>query len=342
VTCTADVFTTAGGEASIHREAPPMWEVFAAHVSPGVRPEEEHVTNVPPPPPPTGGAAPVPPAPAAPTAVAPTPPTIAELTAVGPTNLKVFAAEAVGTFVLMIIGPGSAILAGSQIGLYGVAFAFGLALLAMAYTIGHVSGCHINPAVTLSFLVARKLSLPKAIYYWVAQVVGAVLGGLVLYVLSRGGHDDTGVFAANGWGEKIGNTFGIGSAMLVEIIFTALLIFVVLSTTGKGYPAGFGGIAVGFTLAMIHLATIPVDNTSVNPARSIGTAIFGGSDALSQLWLFIVFPLIGAIVGVVVWLMVHDEKLEDTMFGQQAQVVAARDRAAGFAAQVDDRFGPKE
>ena len=301
------------------------------------------MTNVPPPPPPAGGAAPVPPPTTVmPTAVAPTPPTIAELTAVGPTNLKVFAAEAVGTFVLMIVGPGSAILAGSQIGLFGVAFAFGLALLAMAYTIGHVSGCHINPAVTLAFLVSRKLSLPKAVYYWVAQAVGAILGGLFLYVLSRGGHDDTGVFAANGWGEKIGNSHGIGAAMAVEIIFTALLIFVVLSTTGKGYPAGFGGMAVGFTLAMIHLATIPVDNTSVNPARSLGTAVFGGGDALSQLWLFIIFPAIGAVVGVLVWLMVHDEKLEDTMFGQQAQVVAVRDRAAGLAGHVDQRFGPKE
>ena len=164
-----------------------------------------------------------------------------------------------------------------MMGTLGVAFAFGLALLAMAYSIGHISGCHINPAVTVAFWLTRKITLGQAVYYWVAQVVGAVLGGFVLYVVSSGGDNDkTGVFASNGWGDDIGVPFGLGAAIVVEIVFTALLIFVVLSTTTKGYPVGFGGIAAGLTLAMIHLATIPVDNTSVNPARSLGTAIFGG------------------------------------------------------------------
>jgi aquaporin Z len=243
--------------------------------------------------------------------------------------------------VLVLVGPGTAILALNAVGVLGIALAFGFALLAMAYTIGHVSGCHINPAVTLGFLVTRKLTLTKAIYYWVAQAIGAVLAGLVLFILSRGGHDDTHVFAANGWGAKIGNTHGIGAAMLVEVVFTALLVFVVLATTGKGYPTGFGGLAAGISLAMIHLATIPVDNTSVNPARSLGTAVFGGGDALSQLWVFIVFPPIGAILGVLAWLAVHDERLEDTWFGGQRHVVAARDRAATFAGQVEDRFNQR-
>ncbi len=300
------------------------------------------MSNVPPPPPPGSPTPPPAAAAAAPTAVAATPPTIAELTAVGPSNMKLFAAEAVGTCVLMIIGPGSAIIASDRIGVYGVAFAFGLSLLTMAYTIGHVSGCHINPAVTLGFLLSRKLTIVKACYYWVAQLLGAFIGGMILFIIIGGGGSDkdtTGVFAANGWGDKIGSNYGLWPTIVVEIFFTALLIFVVLSTTGKGYPAGFGGIAAGFTLAMIHLATIPVDNTSVNPARSFGAAIFSSWSAVGQLWAFIVFPLIGGVLGVLVWLLVHDERLEDTMFGNQAQLVAARDRAAGLTGQVEDRFG---
>ncbi len=233
-------------------------------------------------------------------------------------NARIFGAEIIGTFVLMIIGPGSAIIAADKIGAYGVAFAFGLALLAMAYTIGHVSGCHINPAMTLGFVLAKKITAMEAAYYWLAQVGGAILGGLVLYVITEGGDlDQTGVFAANGWGEKIGSSFGMGSAILVEVIFTALLIFVVLSTTTEGYPGGFGGLAVGLTLTMIHLATIPVDNTSVNPARSLGAALFSGADALSQLWVFIVFPLVGAVLGVLAWMAIHDHKTVEAMDTRQ-------------------------
>src|SRR3954471_12480420 len=214
-------------------------------------------------------------------------------------NVRPYIAEATGTAVLMIVGPGSAILAADKIGAYGVAFAFGLALLAMAYTIGHVSGCHINPAVTLGFVLSRKITVVEAAYFWVAQFVGAAFGGLLIYIVcERGDLDQTGVFAANGWGSKIGSSFGLGSAAMVEIVFTALLVFVVLSTTTVGYPTGFGGLAAGLTLTMIHLATIPVDNTSVNPARSFGAAIYNGSRAFSQLWVFIVFPLLGGALGV--------------------------------------------
>ena len=263
----------------------------------------------------------------------------------GVSNVRLFGAELVGTAVLMLIGPGSAIIAANTIGNYGVAFAFGLALLAMAYTIGHVSGCHINPAVTLSFLLARKLTVVQAAYYWVAQFVGAALGGLIIYIITEGGDLDQTtagaggrqIFAANGWGSEIGSAFGIGSAILVEIVFTALLIFVVLATTSVGYPTGFGGLAAGLTLGMIHLATIPVDNTSVNPARSFGAAIFSGGDAMSQLWAFIVFPLVGAVIGVLVWLLVHETRLEDTMLRHDA-MVRVRDRAHEAAARVEDSF----
>jgi aquaporin Z len=256
----------------------------------------------------------------------------------GEPMLRIFGAEVVGTAVLMIVGPGSAILALNAIGTFGVAFAFGLALLAMAYTIGHVSGCHINPAVTLGFLLNRTITMSQAVYYWVAQFAGAAIGGLLIYTISDGGDlDDTGIFAANGWGDDIGSKFGVGSAIVVEFVFTALLVLVVLSTTTVGYPTGFGGLAVGLSLAMIHLATIPVDNTGVNPARSFGTAIFSGSDALKQLWVFIVFPLVGAVLGVLVWLLVHDTTLEDTMLADR-RLTRVRDQAREVIGKVEDRL----
>ena len=235
--------------------------------------------------------------------------------------VRIYGAEAVGTAVLMLIGPGTAILAADKVGNVGVALSFGFALLTMVYAIGNVSGCHINPAVTLGFVISKKLSIQTAVYYWVAQVLGALAGGLLLFIATEGADDEldaTRVFAANGWGDEIGSKFGLGSVIVVEIVFTALLIFVVLSTTVRQFPVGFNGIAAGLTLAMIHMATIPVDNTSVNPARSIGAAVFSGGDALAQLWAFIVWPLVGAVGGVFVWLMVHDARLEDTMLDSKA------------------------
>ncbi len=219
-----------------------------------------------------------------------------------------YVAEAIGTMMLMLVGPGSAILAADAMGALGVAIAFGLVLLTMAYAIGHISGCHINPAVTLSFWLAKKIDSATAIAYVVAQVTGAAVGGLVLYLVSENGDlDKTGVFAANGWGDKIGSPYGIWSMIVVEIVFTAVLVFVVLATTTDGFPAGFGGLAAGLTLAMIHIVTIPVDNTSVNPARSIGAAIFAGTDHLYQVWAFVVFPLIGGAVGWALHSVLHSD-----------------------------------
>ena len=222
-----------------------------------------------------------------------------------PSAYRPFIAEGLGTMILVIVGPGSAILAADKMGTLGVAFAFGFVLLAMAYSIGHISGCHINPAVTLGFLLSKKIEARTAAIYWAAQVIGAIVGGFLLWIISEQGDlDNTGVFASNGWGDAIGSPFGLGSVAVVEVLFTAIFVFVVLATTTSKYPLGFGGIAAGLTLGMIHIATIPVDNTSVNPARSLGTAIFQGGDALTQLWAFIVFPLIGGAVGMLGYLLI--------------------------------------
>jgi aquaporin Z len=253
---------------------------------------------------------PPPPGPASAVALALT----ASPTPASPTNLKIFGAEAVGMAVLMMVGPGSAILAADVIGTTGVALAFGLALVAMAYTIGHASGCHINPAVTLAFWIGRKISFARAGWYWLAQLVGAFVGALIIFIISDAGElDQTGTFAANGWGADIGSDFGFLAMAVVEVVFTGLFVLVVLSTTRVGYPVGFGGLAAGLAFGMIHFVTIPVDNTSVNPARSFGTALFSGWEAVSQLWAFVLFPLIGAVVGVLAWLVVHDEPIEGTL-----------------------------
>jgi aquaporin Z len=221
-------------------------------------------------------------------------------------NTRIAVAEAIGTMILIIGGPGAAILAtGSffpegSIGAFGVALAFGLSLLVAAYAIGPISGCHVNPAVTFGLWLAGKVDSALVPAYVVGQVVGGFLGALFLRVLigSHGAFElgaDT--FAANGWGKLSPGGFGFWAMAIIEIVMTALLVFVVLTTTQKGHEPMVVGLHVGLTLTLIHLVSIPVDNTSVNPVRSFATAIFAGSDALEQLWAFIVFPLLGAAVG---------------------------------------------
>lgn len=229
-------------------------------------------------------------------------------------NRKIFAAEFFGTMILILGGPGSAILAGDRIGTAGVAFAFGLALLIAAYTVGPVSGCHINPAITLAMWVARKATSASVPAYLAGQVLGALAGGAVIYAIANpvDGYSSKDAFAANMWGSEHG-FFPFLSMVVVEVVFTALLTFVVLSTTTKKFTAVQGGLVAGLTLTLIHLVTIPVDNTSVNPVRSLATAVFARGDALAQLWAFLVFPLVGALVGVIVWLAVDDARIEDTV-----------------------------
>ena len=225
-------------------------------------------------------------------------------------STRIALAEGLGTMILIVGGPGTAILAtggffeSGSVGVLGVAIAFGLALLCAAYAIGSVSGCHINPAVTIGLWAIKKTDGKDVPWYIGGQVVGGLLGALVIYVIANGVDGfsaKSSGFASNGYGAHSPGGFPIGSAILVEIVFTALFIFVIASTSRRSMPPGFTGIAVGLMLTVIHLITIPVDNTSVNPARSLATAVFQGSWALRQLWVFIVFPIVGGVLGAVIW-----------------------------------------
>ncbi len=210
-------------------------------------------------------------------------------------------AEFVGTFVLVFAGCGSAVLAGDKIGFLGVSFAFGLALLAMAYTVGHVSGCHINPAVTLGLFITKKMDRKYLLGYWGAQVLGAIVASAFLLAIAKGAPNgyDAGLsgFAANGYGSHSPGQYSLLAAALTEIVLTFFLVLTVIGATDLKAPVGFAGLPIGLVLVVIHLVGIPVTNTSVNPARSIGPAIFVGGWALQQLWLFIVAPLVGAIIA---------------------------------------------
>jgi aquaporin Z len=224
---------------------------------------------------------------------------------------KAYLAEAVGTFVLVLGGVGTAVLAGSHVGYAGIAAAFGLSLLVMVYTIGPISGCHINPAVTLGLYLAGKFPASRILGYWVAQIVGGIVAAGILLVIAKGtGHYDpvaTG-FASNGFGARSPDNYGLGAGFLCEIVMTAFLVLTVLGATDIRAPVGFAGIAIGLVLTLIHLVSIPVTNTSVNPARSIGPALYAGMGAISQLWLFIVAPLIGAALAAGVYAVLREEE----------------------------------
>lgn len=216
-------------------------------------------------------------------------------------------AEAFGTFWLVLGGCGSAVLAAAfpevGIGLLGVSLAFGLTVLTMAYAVGGISGGHFNPAVSLGLALAGRFEMRNLLPYWLAQVAGAIAAAAVLYVIVAGKADFAGVggFAANGYGVASPGGFGLTSALLTEVVMTAFFLIVILGVTVKSAPAGFAPIAIGLCLTLIHLISIPVTNTSVNPARSTGVALFADGPALAQLWLFWVAPLAGATVGAGIW-----------------------------------------
>ena len=209
-------------------------------------------------------------------------------------------AEFIGTFWLVFGGCGSAVLAAAfpevGIGLLGVSLAFGLTVLTMAYAIGHVSGCHLNPAVSVGLMVGGRFSSKKLLPYVGAQVAGGIAGAAVLYGIASGaaGFSLAGGFAANGFAEHSPGGYTMGAALLAEVVLTFMFLFIILGATDKRAPAGFAPIAIGLGLTLIHLIGIPVTNLSVNPARSTGPAVFVGGWALSQLWLFWVAPVVGA------------------------------------------------
>ena len=217
--------------------------------------------------------------------------------------MKKFGAEFVGTFWLVLGGCGSAVLAAAfpdvGIGLLGVALAFGLTVLTMAFAIGHISGCHLNPAVSIGLWAGGRFPAKDLIPYIFAQVLGGIVAGAVLFVIASGkaGFDVTAGFAANGYGDHSPGGYSLLAALVTEVVMTLMFLLIILGATDKRAPQGFAPIAIGLGLTLIHLISIPVTNTSVNPARSTGVALFVGGWAISQLWLFWVAPIIGGILG---------------------------------------------
>ncbi|MEV5834209.1 aquaporin [Nocardia sp. NPDC052112] len=242
---------------------------------------------------------------------------VEEVTELEPTpEAKKWAAEALGTFVLVISGVGTAVLAGERVGGLGVALAFGLSLLFLVYSIGPISGCHVNPAVTVGQLLLGRLSVVSAVGYVIAQLIGGFLAGLVLFAIAKNlpAYDRAvNGLGANGWGKHspsavrgplgqvvIQNGYGLSATIIVEVMLTALLVFVVLASTDQISDIPQAGLSIGVTLAVIHLISIPVDNTSVNPARSLAVAFYQDG-AGPQVWVFVVFPLIGGVLGALIY-----------------------------------------
>jgi len=217
---------------------------------------------------------------------------------------KKYIAELIGTFALVLFGCGSAVIAGQHIGYLGISLAFGLAVLAMVYTIGSISGCHINPAITISMLVARKINAKDTVIYIIMQCIGAIIAAGVILAIAKGtaGYSlAQGGLGQNGYGIKSPGGYSLGACFLAEIVLTGVFLLVIFGSTSKNAPVGFAGIPIGITLALIHMVGIPITGTSVNPARSLGPAVFVRGAALSQLWLFWVAPILGGIIAAIIW-----------------------------------------
>ncbi|ANB68979.1 aquaporin [Aeromonas veronii] len=228
--------------------------------------------------------------------------------------MKPVAAEFLGTFWLVLGGCGSAVLAAAfphvGIGLLGVSLAFGLTVLTMAYAIGHISGCHLNPAVTIGLWAGGRFPASGVLSYIVAQVLGAIAAAAVLYVIASGqaGFDLSAGFASNGYGEHSPGGYSMMAALVCEAVMTGFFLFVIMGATDSRAPAALAPVAIGLCLTLIHLVSIPVTNTSVNPARSTGVALFVGDWAIGQLWLFWVAPIVGAILGALAYRLVATEQ----------------------------------
>jgi aquaporin Z len=228
--------------------------------------------------------------------------------------MKQYGAEFLGTFWLVLGGCGSAVLAAAfpmvGIGLHGVSLAFGLTVLTMAFAIGHISGCHLNPAVSIGLWAGGRFPASKLAPYIVAQVLGAIAAGGVLYIIASGapGFDVAKGFASNGYGAHSPGGYSLLAALVTEVVMTMFFLLVILGATDKRAPAGFAPIAIGLALTLIHLISIPVTNTSVNPARSTGVALYVGDWAVAQLWLFWLAPIVGALLGAITYKFIASEE----------------------------------
>lgn len=218
--------------------------------------------------------------------------------------MKKYLAELIGTAALVLIGCGSAVIAGSHIGFLGISLAFGLVVLVLVYAVGPISGCHVNPAITVAMLVAGKITAKDGVGYIVAQGIGGIIGAGILLVIASGRPEysiATAGLGQNGYGLQSPDHFSLMACFVAEVVLTALFLFVIFGSTHANAPKGFAGISIGLTLAIIHLVGIPITGTSVNPARSLGPAVFVGGEALAQLWLFIVAPIIGGVLSAIIW-----------------------------------------
>lgn len=224
-------------------------------------------------------------------------------------DLQKYLAELFGTFVLVLFGTGAAVIAGKTIGVLGIAIAFGLAVLVMVYAIGPISGCHINPAITIAMLVNGKIPAKDALIYIIVQCIGAVIASaLLLYIASGIPSYDLAVngLGQNGYGIASPGGYSLISGLLAEIVLTFTFLMVIFGATGRNAPAGFAGLAIGLSLTMVHIVGIMITGTSVNPARSLGPALLVGGVALSQLWLFIIAPIIGALLAACAWRFIFE------------------------------------
>ena len=217
-------------------------------------------------------------------------------------NVKKYFAEMLGTMVLVLLGCGSAVIAGGEVGFLGISFAFGLSVVAMAYTIGGVSGCHINPAITFGMWVSRKIGGKDAGMYMLFQVLGAIIGSTLLWLIAgKCGEGNTGANLVNA-------DYTVLQGIIAEVVFTCIFVLVVLGATSKFAYTKFAGLAIGLALVLIHIVCIPITGTSVNPARSIGPALFAGGEAINQLWIFVIAPLVGGGLAALIWSLFEKEK----------------------------------
>lgn len=224
--------------------------------------------------------------------------------------MKKYVCEFIGTAVLVLFGCGSAAIAGATLGTLGIALAFGLSIVAMAYVIGNVSGCHVNPAVSLAMLISKRMSFKDFVGYVIAQVLGAILGIGILYAIMTCANLDVTVLGANGYGDASSVGLSMVGALLVEVVLTFVFVYTILGVTADNDKSSVAGIVIGLTLTFVHIMGIPLTGTSVNPARSLAPALFLGGEALSQVWVFIVAPLVGAAIAAVVYSLLNKEVKE--------------------------------